>query len=114
MGHWHWTLTQLLDRPVEGVIFVVAPWMVFMPILNDPDSPLAVVMSLIPFFTPMLMPLRMAVEMPPAWQVALSYLLTIGACALMIWLASRIYRVGILMYGKRPSPREIWKWVRQS
>lgn len=95
-----------------GVIFVVAPWMVFMPVLNDPDSTLAVVTSLFPLFTPLLMILRMAVEMPPWWQIALSYVLTLGACAGMVFLAARVYRVGILMYGKKPSPREIWRWIR--
>lgn len=97
-----------------GVIFVVAPWMVFMPVLNDPDSTLAVVTSLFPLFTPLLMVLRMAVEMPPVWQIALSYLLTLAACAGMVFLAARVYRVGILMYGKKPSPREIWRWIRYS
>lgn len=94
-----------------GVIFVVAPWMIFMPVLNDPDSTLAVVTSLIPLFTPLVMVLRMAVKMPPLWQIALSYVLTLLACAGMTFLAARVYRVGILMYGKKPSPREIWRWM---
>jgi ABC-2 type transport system permease protein len=97
-----------------GVIFVVAPWIVFMPILNDPDSTLAVVTSLIPLFTPLLMILRIAVKMPPAWQIALSYVLTLATCAGMIWLSARVYRVGILMYGKKPSLKELWRWIRYS
>ena len=97
-----------------GVIFVVAPWIVFMPILNDPDSTLAVVTSLIPLFTPLLMILRIAIKMPPAWQIVLSYVLTLAACAGMIWLTARVYRVGILMYGKKPSPKELWRWIRYS
>lgn len=95
-----------------GVIFVVAPWMVFMPVLNDPDSTLAVATSLFPLFTPLLMILRMAVDMPPWWQIVLSYVLTLAACVGMVVLAARVYRVGILMYGKKPSPREIWRWIR--
>ncbi|MDX1644640.1 MAG: ABC transporter permease [Thermoanaerobaculia bacterium] len=95
-----------------GVIFVVAPWMVFMPVLNDPDSTLAVVTSLFPLFTPLLMILRMAVEMPPVWQIALSYALTLAACAGMVVLAARVYRVGILMYGKKPTVGEIWRWMK--
>jgi len=95
-----------------GVIFVVAPWIVFMPILNDPDSTLAVVTSLIPLFTPLLMMLRIAIKMPPAWQIILSYVLTLATCAGMIWLSARIYRVGILMYGKKPSFKELWRWIR--
>ena len=95
-----------------GVIFVVAPVMVLMPVINDPDSGLAVGMSLFPMFTPLIMILRMAVEMPPAWQVALSYVLTLATCFGMIWLAARVYRVGILMYGKKPTPQEIVRWIR--
>ena len=97
-----------------GVAFVVSPMFVLMPILNDPDSTLAVSMSLFPLFTPLIMILRMAVKMPPMWQIVLSYLLTIATCGGMIWLAARVYRVGILMYGKKPSPREIWRWIRHA
>ena len=95
-----------------AVIFVVLPWIFFLPILNDPDSTLAVVTSLIPIFTPFLMVLRIAVKMPPTWQILLGYLLTTALCVGMIWLCARIYRVGILMYGKKPSLKELWRWVR--
>ena len=97
-----------------AVIFVVLPWIFFLPILNDPDSTLAVVTSLIPIFTPFLMVLRIAVKMPPTWQILLGYLLTTAMCAGMIWLCARIYRVGILMYGKKPRLTEIWRWIRYS
>jgi ABC-2 type transport system permease protein len=53
-----------------------------------------------------------AVKMPPLWQVALGYVLSIGFALSMVWLCARVYRVGILMYGKRPTLREIWKWMR--
>ena len=95
-----------------GVIFIVVPWMVFMPVLNDPDSTLAVVTSLIPLFTPMILMLRIAVEMPPLWQIVTAYALTIAFDVFMLWLCARVYRVGILMYGKRPSLKEIWRWAR--
>ena len=95
-----------------AVIFVVLPWIFFLPILNDPDSTLAVVTSLIPIFTPFLMVLRIAVKMPPTWQILLGYFLTTALCAAMIWLWARIYRIGILMYGKKPSLKELWRWVR--
>lgn len=97
-----------------GVLFLIAPFMVMLPIINDPDSTLAVVMSLIPMFTPLLMMLRIAVKMPPAWQIALGYLLTTGFMFFMIWIAARVYRVGILMYGKKPTFAEIWRWVRHA
>jgi ABC-2 type transport system permease protein len=95
-----------------AVILVVMPWIFFLPILNDPDSTLAVVTSLIPIFTPFLMVLRIAVKMPPTWQILLGYGLTTAMCAGMIWLCARVYRVGILMYGKKPSLKELWRWVR--
>ena len=97
-----------------GVVFLIAPMMVFMPVLNDPDSTLAVTMSLFPLFTPLLMILRIAVKMPPTWQIVLSYILTLAACGGMVWLAARVYRVGILMYGKKPSLKELWRWIRYS
>ncbi|MBZ0113755.1 MAG: ABC transporter permease [Thermoanaerobaculia bacterium] len=97
-----------------GMVLLIAPWLVFMPILNDPDSTLAVTMSLIPFFTPLIMMLRIAVKMPPAWQIALGYVLTLGLDILMVWVCARVYRVGILMYGKRPTLREILRWARYS
>ncbi len=95
-----------------GVIFVVAPWIFMFPGINSPDSTMAVVTSLIPLFTPFLMLLRIAVKTPPYWQIALGYLLTAAFCGGMIWLCARVYRVGILMYGKKPSLKEIWRWVR--
>lgn len=95
-----------------AVVFVVLPWLFFMPILNDPDSTLAVVTSLIPMFTPTLMMLRIAVKMPPAWQILLGYVLTSALCLAMAWLCARVYRVGILMYGKKPTLKELWRWIR--
>jgi ABC-2 type transport system permease protein len=116
---WYALIGAAFNSPQEaqqlasiGVFFVVVPWMVFMPVLNDPDSTMATVISLIPLFTPMIMMLRIAVKMPPAWQLALAYALTIAADVGMVWLCARVYRVGILMYGKKPSLKEIWRWTR--
>src|SRR4051812_38098138 len=95
-----------------AVVFIVAPVMVINQIINDPSSTMAVTMSLIPLFTPLIMPLRIAIEMPPAWQLALAYGLTLAFVLAMIWVCSRIYRVGILMYGKKPTLKEIVKWTR--
>ena len=96
-----------------GMLFAVPA--VLMPmIINAPSSTLSTVASLIPLFTPVLMPLRMVTEMPPAWQVAASYVLTFGFLVLMVWLCGRIYRIGILMYGKKPTIPELLRWVRYS
>jgi ABC-2 type transport system permease protein len=96
-----------------GILFAI-PAIVMPMVINSPSSTLSVVMSLIPLFTPVLMPLRIFVEMPPVWQIALGYLLTVGFLFLMVWLCSRIYRVGILMYGKKPTIPELLRWVRYS
>jgi ABC-2 type transport system permease protein len=70
-----------------------------------------VALSLVPFFAPLLMFLRMIAVSPPVWQVALSMLLMLATIAGITWAAARIYRVGILMYGKRPTFPEIIRWV---
>ena len=83
-------------------------------VLNDPTSTASVVLSEIPFFAPVLMALRISLQTPPAWQIALSlvllFLTTIGT----IWASAKIYRVGILMYGKRPGLVEMFHWLRYS
>lgn len=95
-----------------AVIFVVIPVTVMYPVINDPNSTMATVLSLIPMFTPLLMPLRIAIEMPPWWQLALAYVLTAAFVVGMVWFCAKIYRVGILMYGKKPTFQEIWKWTK--
>lgn len=83
-----------------------------MSVLREPNSPVAFWLSMIPFFAPIVMYLRIAVQQPPVWQIALS----IGLLAVTVWglmvLCGRIYRVGVLMYGKRPTLPEIMKWVK--
>jgi len=96
------------------IIFIVLPFIFLMPVVDDPDSTLAVVTSLIPPLTPLMMMVRIAVKMPPWWQLTLGYVLGFGFTGFMIWAASRVYRVGILMYGKKPTIPEIWRWARYS
>lgn len=91
---------------------IVLPIFFMFPVINDSNSPLAVIVSLVPLMTPILMPLRIAVEMPPWWQLALALVLTAGFVVLMVKLAARVYRVGILMYGKKPTLKELWRWLR--
>ncbi len=82
-------------------------------VMGSPDSRMSVVLSLIPFLTPLLMFLRITVQTPPAWQIALSVGLMVVSIALLTWIAGRVYRVGILMYGKRPTFPEIVRWARE-
>ena len=103
---------QQVQFPVT--ILIVIPMMVFSLVMNNPNSPASVTLSLIPFFSPTLMMLRIAVDPPPWWQVALSMVLMVATILGAIWVASRIYRVGILMYGKRPSLAELGRWLRYS
>jgi len=100
-------------QPFTGIVvpFLIAPVLFMMPVINDPDSTLAVVLSLVPPFTPLLMLLRIVVKMPPLWQILLGYALTIGFVGFLVWVSARIYRIGILMYGKRPTFRELGRWI---
>jgi ABC-2 type transport system permease protein len=91
--------------------FIILPIFFLFPVINDSGGTLAIVTSLIPPLTPILMPLRIAVEMPPLWQVGLGVVLTALFVVFMVGLCGRIYRVGILMYGKKPTLKEIWRWV---
>ncbi len=83
-----------------------------MPVIQQPHSTLATVLSLIPFCTPLLMYTRILVETPPAWQIGLSLVLLVATIYAIVSICSRIYRVGILMYGKRPTLPEIVKWLK--
>jgi ABC-2 type transport system permease protein len=83
-------------------------------LLNTPNSPLARVMALFPPFTPLLMYMRISLGHPAAWEVALSIVLTTASICGTVWIASRIYRVGILMYGKRPTLPEVFRWLKYS
>ena len=95
------------------VMLMLVSSVIFMgPILTNPGSPLARMMSLIPFSAPILMPLRISLVSVPWYEVALSLGGVTLACLAAIWLSARIYRVGLLMYGKRPSFAELARWVR--
>lgn len=82
-------------------------------VLASPDSPTSVALSLVPFLSPVLMVARVAVTDVPLWQIAASFALLVGAFLGAIWVSARIYRVGILSYGKKPSLADLWRWLRQ-
>lgn len=104
--------TQQVAMPV--VMLLVIPFILLQGVLRDPSSAKSVVLSLIPFFSPILMLGRIFTETPPFWQIALAIVLMIGTFFGCLWVAARIYRVGILMYGKKFKLSEIVKWVRYS
>lgn len=95
-------------------MFLALPFVLMFLILNDPDAPMAVVLSLVPFFAPALFFLRMTVAFPPTWQIVLCFFLMGLTLLAMVRVSAAIYRVGILMYGKKPTLREIARWVRSS
>lgn len=94
-----------------GIIPIFIGLFASMGIVNDPDSTFALVMSLIPFTSPMVMMARVPFGIP-WWETALSLTLLIISIAFMIWFAAKIYRVGIFMYGKKPTVRDLIRWAR--
>jgi ABC-2 type transport system permease protein len=83
-------------------------------LLTTPDSTLARVLALVPPFTPLLMYFRVSLGHPAAWEVILSIVLTSASILGIVWVTSRIYRIGVLMYGKRPTLPEILRWLKYS
>jgi len=83
-------------------------------VLGNPSSPASVALSLIPPFTPIILYMRICSQMPPVWQVALGIGLLGASVWGMVWLAARIYRIGVLMYGKRATLPEMLRWLRYS
>lgn len=92
---------------VFSIIFV-------QPVMTNPTGQLALTMSYLPFSAPIIMPMRMTATPVPPMEIIGSLLGVAVACVVAIWLSARIYRVGLLMYGKRPSMRELVRWIRQA
>jgi len=84
------------------------------PILMNPTGKTAFVMSMLPFSAPIIMPLRLAIGSVPWTNLAGSLVALAASCVIAVWLAARIYRVGLLMYGKRPTFREMGRWISYS
>ncbi|HEV8377137.1 MAG TPA: ABC transporter permease [Candidatus Polarisedimenticolia bacterium] len=101
---------QNLQSPL--VMCLVVPMVMTFFFVANPDSPAAVVASLIPLFAPMVMFMRIMILTPPFWQIALSILLLIVTIYFFFRGVGRIFRIGVLMYGKRPTVPEILKWAR--
>jgi ABC-2 type transport system permease protein len=99
-------------------MFLVMPLafcMLMLPVVtNDSNSFWSRVVSLIPFCSPLLMNFRISLHMPQPWEIALSFVLMSLTIYAVLWVASRIYRVGVLMYGKRPTLPELLRWLKYS
>jgi ABC-2 type transport system permease protein len=103
---------QQLMQPL--IIIVIVPIVAMMYILQNPDSPVAVVMSMIPLTSPLVMFMRVSLSVPPVWQLLLSIGILLASTALVFVASARIFRVGILITGKRASLAEAWRWVREA
>jgi ABC-2 type transport system permease protein len=100
----------------QGVItmFLVIPLVLIVQIMNQPDGVLSIVLSLIPFFTPILMFLRMTLTQVPVIQIAASVVLMAATIVFMAWIVGKVYRVGILMHGSKPKIKDLARWVREA
>ncbi len=103
------TETQQFMLPVT--IPIILALMVAMGTMQNPESSLSFWCSLIPFTAPIVMVARLPFNVP-YWQIAVSMLLMLVTFAAFVWMAAKIYRTGILMYGKKTSWKEMWKWLR--
>ena len=96
------------------MLLLVATVILIQPVLLNPMTKLAVGASIFPFSAPILMPVRLSLMSVPFWQLAAALASMLVMITLAIWLASRIYRVGLLMYGKRPTLREVARWIKSA
>ena len=101
---------QQLIAPITMVMFL--PWFILVVLITNPDSTLSTSFSMSPVFGPMTMYVRTLVSDPPAFQIAISIVVSIATIAFFLWVTAKIFRVGILSYGKRPTTPELWRWMK--
>ncbi|MGI9105533.1 MAG: ABC transporter permease [Pyrinomonadaceae bacterium] len=108
------TTEKEAGQMVMPVIFlsVISIYLAF-PVIRSPNSTFSFWISIAPFFSPITMLVRIVTETPPFWQIALSLGIGLASVVFFIWVAARIYRVGMLMYGKSASIPEVLRWLRQ-
>jgi len=111
----------MVTTPQEGgqlampiVLLLVVGFYLFLPVSRSPDSSFAFWVSMLPFFAPITMMVRIATQTPPFWEIALSLLIGAATVVFLVWVASRIYRIGMLMYGKKATIGEVVRWVTQA
>jgi ABC-2 type transport system permease protein len=93
-------------------MLLIAGFVMFPIVARSPSSTIAVALTMVPFFSPVLMVLRIALGSPPLWQILLSVGILVATTLGMVYISAKIYRVGVLMYGKRPSVVEVLRWLR--
>lgn len=104
---------QTLMTPV--MLTIMIPWMLWLPITRDPNSIFATVSSLLPPINTFVMLLRMTSSAPPPmWQVWLSIAIGVASVFAALWLAAKVFRIGLLMHGKPPNLATLWRWVKMA
>ncbi|MEP6492401.1 MAG: ABC transporter permease [bacterium] len=97
---------------VPVMLLLMSTWLMVNPVLINPNGKLAVILSWLPWSSPIIMPMRIGLTSVSPYTVAGSIVVAIVGCVFAVWLSARIYRVGMLMYGKKPSFAEVAKWIR--
>jgi len=106
------TIQDAQQYAVFVTMSILVGFMSMFGLINNPSGALGTTMSFIPFFAPFTMPVRWSMTAVPPLQLALSLGLMVLGLLACVWLAARIYRTGILMYGKKPTWGELWRWIR--
>jgi len=101
---------QTMQMPIT--MLMVIPMLMLMPVINDPNGTVAVVLSLVPFFAPTIMLLRVAIADVPTWQIGLSIALMIVSTYYMVLASAKVYRAALLSYGGRPSMKQLWSYFK--
>lgn len=108
--------TQRESQQLGSIFSLVAviPWMLISVIFSNPNATIAIVLSYIPLTAPVMMILRLGFSQVPALQVAISLALLVVGLGVSLWAGAKVFRMGILMYGKRPSLKQLWLSFRQA
>ncbi len=104
------TDTQQFMLPIM-LPLILGVYIGFATVINDPHGPIATIFSMIPFTSPIVMLMRVPFGVP-WYEIAISMALLLVTFVFMVWFAAKIYRVGILMYGKKPTYKDLWKWIK--
>jgi len=109
------TTTQEGGQLAMPILFMLIIGFYFaFPVIRSPNSSLAFWVSMFPFFSPITMIVRIVTQTPPFWQIILSLVIGYATVLLLMWLTARIYRIGMLMYGKRATVPEVMRWIKQT
>lgn len=95
-----------------ATMLLIVPMTLLTVVLQNPNSTIAKVFSYIPFTAPTIMAMRISIQMPPLWEIALSLTLLLLATVIVTYFSAKVFRVAILVYGKRPTLPEIWEFLK--